>query len=393
MRVDFRRRSVSMNRKGNEWEDVVPGVSAFTNAELDEKLEEAVGVHQSSEKLICCFLTELQDRRGYRDFGFSTIADYAQERFGFKERKTRYLVFLGRKVKELPELRDAVASGKLGWVKATRIASVASKEDETMWVDSALSLTTQELDRRIKDGTDRMSSMLNFFVTEDVRVLWENALEMARRAAGAEISTTEAFEYMVAEFIATWAEGGAPPEDVEEEDGKSGVQLEREPEPASESEDVETPGALFPFALPLSLPSEPGHDAASSAVERLFDGIRQPFDRAFRKLVLDRDQWQCSYPGCSARRELHVHHVEFRSQGGPNELSNCVTICAFHHGLLHAGQIAVRGRAPHHLEWTPPRLMREVLDRLRNRRLTWPGELEVREFPRDVDVEEALVSS
>jgi HNH endonuclease len=355
----------------NEWEEVVPGVSALDNAELDEKLEQAVGENQRSETLICCFLTEIQERRAYRDFGYSTIADYARERFGFQERKTRYLVFLGRKVKSLPQLREALRSGKLGWVKATRIASVACREDESVWLDSALSLSVQELDRRIKDGTDRMASMLHFFVSEDLRILWENALEIARRTAGAEISSTEAFEYMVAEFIATYANGGAQVEKERED-----VAPEPEPEP------IESPASslLFPFAeaLPLEAPQkELGLD-----VERTFEDCRKPFDREFRQLVLDRDEWKCSYPGCNGRRELHVHHIVFRSQGGQNAPWNCTVLCAFHHALLHAGQISVKGRAPHELDWTPPKLMREVLERKRNRRATWVGELEVREFAR-----------
>src|SRR3970040_1317817 len=103
-----------------EWDEVIPGFSHLTNTELDEKLEEAVIANQKSEKLVCCCLTEVQERRAYREFGFATIYDYAMERFGFKERKTRYMLFLGRKVKELPELRAALRSGKLGWCKATR---------------------------------------------------------------------------------------------------------------------------------------------------------------------------------------------------------------------------------------------------------------------------------
>jgi hypothetical protein len=42
-------------------------------------------------------------------------------------------------------------------------------------------------------------------------------------------------------------------------------------------------------------------------------------------------------------------------------------VCEFHHGLRHREEIQVRGRAPFQLEWTPPRLMREALERERSR--------------------------
>jgi hypothetical protein len=369
--------------RGSELDDVVPGVSDLSNAELDEKLDEAVRENERSEKLVCCFLSEVRAREAYRDFGFSSIYDYAMERFGFKERKTRYLLLLGRKVKELPELRAALQSGKLGWCKAARVASVAKREDETTWLDSALSLSVQELDRRIKDGTDRMAGMVQFWVTEDVRVLWENALETARRVAGVELSPAQAFEYMVAEFIATWGAGGESSQECNAKQVGEGSEPESREESAPvpgpgaavshDADDVgeadpaepeKNPGPVFPFADPIELQDHVG-------------------DSAFQRRVLDRDQWKCTYPGCNARCELTVHHIIFRSQGGPDEMWNAITLCRFHHQLLHAGQIALKGRAPHELEWTPPRLMREVLARRRNRPARWVGELEVREFSTD----------
>jgi hypothetical protein len=52
-------------------------------------------------------------------------------------------------------------------------------------------------------------------------------------------------------------------------------------------------------------------------------------------------------PGCTSRRNLHDHHLEFRSAGGSDAPENRVTLCAFHHlRCLHAGLLRVRGRAP-----------------------------------------------
>jgi hypothetical protein len=349
-----------MHRTDSPWDDVVPGVSTLDNAALDRKLEEAIARNQETDQLICCYLSELQERGAYREFGFENVYDYAMERFGFKERKTRYLLHLGRKVKELPAIREALRSGKLGWCKATRIASVATRQDETTWLDSALSLSVAELDKRLRDGTDRMVSTLHFPVTEDLRVLWENALELARRVAGAEVSPVQAFEYMVAEFVATWAHGGAPPE---------APVSEPEPEETTTPVEAGAPLPLFPFAEPASVEVE--NPLLCASTERAI----------FRKQILERDGWKCTYPGCSARRELHVHHIEFRSHGGPDEAWNCTVLCHFHHRLLHAGQIGLKGRAADTLEWTPPKLMREVIERRRNRPALWVGELEVREFP------------
>ncbi|MHC9542456.1 MAG: hypothetical protein AB9903_23340 [Vulcanimicrobiota bacterium] len=43
--------------------------------------------------------------------------------------------------------------------------------------------------------------------------------------------------------------------------------------------------------------------------------------------ILERDGYQCQVPGCSNRRNLHAHHIEFRSQGGCDEPWNELCLC------------------------------------------------------------------
>ena len=68
--------------------------------------------------------------------------------------------------------------------------------------------------------------------------------------------------------------------------------------------------------------------------------------------VVERDNYRCTVPGCSARRDLHAHHVIWRSRGGPDEEWNLTTVCDTHHlEGIHAGVIHVSGDAPHRLVW------------------------------------------
>jgi hypothetical protein len=63
--------------------------------------------------------------------------------------------------------------------------------------------------------------------------------------------------------------------------------------------------------------------------------------------VMERDGWRCAVPGCTSRRNLHDHHVLFRSAGGCDAPVNRVTLCAFHHQrCLHLGLMRICGRAP-----------------------------------------------
>jgi hypothetical protein len=68
--------------------------------------------------------------------------------------------------------------------------------------------------------------------------------------------------------------------------------------------------------------------------------------------VFARDGWRCTAPGCTSLRNLHDHHIRFRSAGGSDNLANRTTLCAFHHLRgIHAGQLRCVGSAPDGLRW------------------------------------------
>ena len=63
--------------------------------------------------------------------------------------------------------------------------------------------------------------------------------------------------------------------------------------------------------------------------------------------VFARDGWRCTAPGCTSFRNLHDHHIVFRSAGGSNDLGNRTTLCAWHHLRgVHAGVVRCTGVAP-----------------------------------------------
>ncbi len=80
------------------YENVVSEVRQLSDAELDQQLETAAVDSEKAELRVCCYLAAVRARRAHLVFGYSSIYDYAAARFGFEQRKTRYLVALGRKI-------------------------------------------------------------------------------------------------------------------------------------------------------------------------------------------------------------------------------------------------------------------------------------------------------
>jgi hypothetical protein len=69
--------------------------------------------------------------------------------------------------------------------------------------------------------------------------------------------------------------------------------------------------------------------------------------------ILERDGYRCRVPGCTSRRNLEAHHIIRRSQGGPDDPWNRVSLCHHHHHhAVHGpGTVRVSGQAPANLTW------------------------------------------
>ena len=60
------------------------------------------------------------------------------------------------------------------------------------------------------------------------------------------------------------------------------------------------------------------------------------------RLIRRRDQG-CRFPGCERLRWAHAHHIVPWADGGSTDLDNLVSLCAYHHRLVHEGGWHIAG--------------------------------------------------
>lgn len=72
-----------------------------------------------------------------------------------------------------------------------------------------------------------------------------------------------------------------------------------------------------------------------------------------RRVVLQRDGHRCCFPGCHRRYLVDVHHCDPWPHGA-TEADNLVTVCRFHHNLIHVFSWKVRLLANGLTEWRRP---------------------------------------
>jgi len=62
---------------------------------------------------------------------------------------------------------------------------------------------------------------------------------------------------------------------------------------------------------------------------------------AVKRALASRDGG-CRFPSCNRTRFTEGHHIEHWADGGETKLTNLITLCRFHHRLLHEGGFGLR---------------------------------------------------
>lgn len=66
--------------------------------------------------------------------------------------------------------------------------------------------------------------------------------------------------------------------------------------------------------------------------------------RAVYEAVHARDQRLCRLCGLYCGQSIHLHHVVYRSQGGPTSVENLLSVCQRCHTGIHARTLAAVAR-------------------------------------------------
>jgi hypothetical protein len=262
--------------------------------EVDRRLVALAHVHRRIESVLCFYLEEVERRRLYLKYGFASTVDYARERLGFEDRKTRSLLRMAERFEELPRLKKAFRLGDIPWTKAREVVKVATPKTEKAWLGKCKSMSNRQLEQEVRRTQPPVRKKTLLLILEGDRVeTWEQAREALERLAGKTLSDIEVFDLMCAEALCTYA----------------------------------------------TTPAFGGEDESNGG---------------FVRQVAERDGWKCTRPGCSNRSALTANHIISRGRSGPDDDWNLHTVCAVCHNAITEGRLKVSGRAPDGLTWDGP---------------------------------------
>ena len=303
---------------------------------LHQKLLATLSKLARVERQAVLLFAEIAEKKLHRHLGYSTMLAYAREELGFSDARYYQFQRLAEAFKELPKVKDAVASGELPWTKAREVAKVATAESQGEWIDEAKKSTSRELESKVrvaKASGKRAPGPELFFkessgpaARQEVSVTLKldpeqlaqlEALMEALRKQGLKGSREEVL--LAALDLAVQSDctrvQSRPKQIVMyrcEECGRTKVSTSRGLiEVESRDEDAQVLGS---------------------------DGVnRSAIPPKTRRQVLARDGHRCKGRGCGSRHFLEVHRIVPRSRGGSNREENLVTLCSACHRLAHGG--------------------------------------------------------
>ena len=112
----------------------IPNQSA---AKVHALLQQSLIAMDDAHQCAVLWFGEVMRRKLYRDLGHSSINQYAIQELDFSTSKAGDFIRLANKLDNLPVVREAVASGELGYTKAREIVSVATPETQDAWLKAA----------------------------------------------------------------------------------------------------------------------------------------------------------------------------------------------------------------------------------------------------------------
>ncbi|MBI3767368.1 MAG: HNH endonuclease [Deltaproteobacteria bacterium] len=304
---------------------------------LDARLVAAMRVIRTSEPRIGRLLRVVVDQHLYRAHGFASLADYVRERLGISIRKAWALLKVERSTHRADDFARAYDEGAISWVSALTLLPVVDRANAAAWIARADAVTVRRL-------ADEVSWVLE-----------------ARDVCGADARLDpppldSVLVSPVAQAIATSAasvqiRAHAPSQTLL-------TKFDTDRRAALEVCDVEmqftapvSVVALFREALDAY--AEPGAPRWL-ALARVLQHVIAYWEATprHRDPIFARDGWRCTVPGCSSRRNLHDHHLRYRSRGGGNAPTNRSAVCAAHHlHGIHTGVVRASGTAPRDIHW------------------------------------------
>jgi hypothetical protein len=356
--------------------------------QLEAEITELWGYLNAATYRFLTLVAEFDREEGYAYHGLGNTAQWLNWQCGIGPVAAREKVRVARALEQLPEIADAFAKGEISYSKVRAMTRVATAANESVLVSVARHGTAAHVEKLVRkyswtqrrdaaelsqrqyehrdaycffdmDGEFVLHARLPREIGAVVRKALDVAVEAVRESKNVSAETplqipanvwhADALRLMAETFLEHHGEatcGGSSADRVQvivhidqailseqqaaAESGPHRCELESGPALA-----LDTARRLACDATVVGLVE--GEDGEPLDIGRKTRAIPAAIARALRS----RDGG-CRFPGCDRTRFCDGHHIEHWANGGETKLDNLITLCGFHHRLVHEGGYGVR---------------------------------------------------
>ncbi len=356
-------------------------IASVPTPQLIDQITELAGHLNAANARFLALIAELDRRRGWAEWGVKSCAHWLNFKCGIALGAAREKLRTAHALEGLPEIRSAMTAGRISYAKVRAMTRIADAGNEGYLLNVALHGTAhhveelvrnyrrakdaQELSREARQHRDQSlwmtteddgSLVIRGRVPAEIGALFRRALEMAEdslpieKNVSAETSSedmhrsrkrrVEALALMAESFLARG------PQDLSGADRQQiVVHVDAETlkhDHAGRCELDHGPAMAAETARRLACDAGIVPIIENGQGEPLNIGRRtRTIPPGIRRALKARDKG-CRFPGCTFVRYVDGHHIQHWAHGGETSLANLVTLCRFHHRLVHEGQVEIQ---------------------------------------------------
>jgi hypothetical protein len=137
---------VKLPHEAEELGDLVEGLP---HEEVHRRALAARRIHARAARALSFWLLEIEKRRLYREFGCSSVFQYAELHLELAPHTIAEYLRMAREMEHLPLLAEACARGEISPAKLREISRVATPETEKAWASIGISCTYRQVEKLV----------------------------------------------------------------------------------------------------------------------------------------------------------------------------------------------------------------------------------------------------
>jgi hypothetical protein len=288
---------------------------------------EAVAIskkYRKCEAELLDVLMRVEHRKIYLEFELTSLHEYCVEMLGLSPHVANDFINVARKSFEVPELAEAIFSGRATISKARKICPVLTSKNSKEWIDLVIHCSCRVVEKAVASANPRAA------IKESLKYVSSDILEL-------KLAVSEEWADLLTQTKDRLSQSKRRVVSTEEALFILMSKAHEKDDPVQRAERSKTRKAKKQ-KIALKLPED--FETHETQVKNAQPERSRSRPAAVQHEVTLRDQGQCIHvysngARCRHKRWIDQHHIIPFARGGQHTADNLETLCSAHHRMRH----------------------------------------------------------